>query len=239
MLKPIFLILLFGINQHLHADDAAVSRAFPALKKLETDIGISLYYAPAGSEVLTAPHPDANDMDGIAIRRPLRTQLGAGAGWITVDCDSGPSDDPSCSFLHETPSGLKLIRQLTGQGFVLPGNGAVYVFGRANKMFDQRQKFEWQGDTLKESPQPYYYVGLESTALQALQLFEKPGSGKLIASIPKGAKLTVLLNQFAPENADTPASEHYLVKTEFGLVGWIKAPSFGPEVIEELRFFGD
>lgn len=237
--KLILFTTLLALSLCANADDASVSRAFPALKKLETDVGISLYYAPATSEVLRAPHPDLDVADGIALRRPLRTQLGADSGWFTIDCDSGPSDDPSCTFQQETSTGLKVIRQITGQGFVMPGNGAVYVFGRADKMFDQRHKFEWQAGKLQETPQPFYYVGLESTALEALQLFEKPGAGKLIASIPKGAKVTVLLNQFAPESADVPASENYLVKTEFGLVGWIKSPIYGPEVIAELRYFGD
>lgn len=239
LFKPTLLTLFLLHSFCVSADDPSVERAFPALKKLETDVGISLYYAPATSQVLSAPHPDLDAADGIALRRPLRTQLSADSGWFTIDCDSGPSDDPSCTFQQETTTGLKLIRQITGQGFVMPGNGAVYVFGRADKMFDQRHKFEWQSGKLQETQQPFYYVGLESTALQALQLLEKPGSGKLIASIPKGAKVTVLLNQFAPESADAPASENYLVKTEFGLVGWIKSPIYGPEVIAELRYFGD
>lgn len=190
--------------------------AFPALKTMELkDIGVTLHYSSDKSQVLTVPHPDAKDLNegGIYIARPLRVQLlGENKSSFIIDCDSGGSADPSCSVLQEAGSQLKKLLTIFGVRFAFPGNGSIYVDGHSNTMFNARRKFEWRNGSFVETPQPFRYVGLDTTTRTAITLYAKTDYKQPVASLPQDTAVTVLLND----------GTAYLLKTPFGLVGWIR-----------------
>ncbi len=190
--------------------------AFPGLKMLGLkNEGVTLYYDPKNSEVLNVKHPNADDLGegGIYISRPLRTQLlGTGKGYFTIDCDSGGSWDPGCTVLQESNGKLNEVIRIPGLRFAFPGNGNIYVEGHNNTMFNVRQKYEWRDGSFSAVKQPFNYVGLDTTTREPIDIFTTQDYKQIVAALPKGSSISVVLNQ----------GEHYLVKTPFGLLGWVR-----------------
>jgi hypothetical protein len=148
--------------------------------------------------------------------------------WYFVDYDEGPSVDPFFIITREgseEPAGT-----IPGVHLYLPGNGSIYTSGHANTMFDEHRKYTVRNGQLVETKQPFLHVGIEGKAKKDLTIYSTPAQ-EAVASIPKGAPMTVLL-------AD---GDHYLIKTAFGLVGWVTIPADSQEatVIEGLFFAGD
>lgn len=219
------LCLLLSFSILLHAGTSAGAdkisiphgmTACPGLKALQLkNEDITLYYDPGKSKVLSGAHPEAKNYyeGGIFISRPLRTQLlGPGKGYFTIDCDSGGSWDPGCTLLQETNGKLKKVIDIQGLRFSFPGNGSIYVDGHNNTMFNVRKKYEWRDDTFVEIKQPFNFVGLETTTKDAVEIFTSQDYKQIVAALPKGSAISIVLNE----------GEHYLVKTPFGLLGWIK-----------------
>lgn len=220
--RPAFLLVLpillfYGITAG--ADKAEVQEgmaSFPGLKTLQMkNEDVTLYYKPEMSQVLSGKHPEIKRYNeaGIYISRSLRTQLlGAGKVYFTIDCDSGGSGDPGCTFLQEQNGNLKEIIHIQGLRFAFPCDGSIYVEGHNNTMFNVRKKFEWHNGTFVEVKQPYNYVGLNTTTRESIKAFSSQEYKQAIASLPKGSRVTVIANE----------GENYLVKTPFGLLGWVK-----------------
>lgn len=177
--------------------------------------GVTLYYNPERSRVLPGSHPDADkhDKSGVYISRVLRAELlGVGKGHFVIDCDSGGSGDPGCTILKENNGHLKKINHIMGLNFAFPCNGIIYVDGHNNTMFNVRKKYEWKNRSFIEIKQPYNYVGLDSITKKPIQIYSSKEYKQVVANLPKGAPVFVLLNE----------GENYLIKTPFGLLGWHK-----------------
>ena len=72
-------------------------------------------------------------------------------------------------------------------------------------------------------------VGLKTTTTGPRTLSFKPDGGEVVAVLPRGAKTEVLLSDDAG---------HYLLRSDFGLVGWARAggagnDDFSPEQLEQ------
>lgn len=78
--------------------------------------------------------------------------------------------------------------------------------------------------------QPYLYVGQATHTTGKIALTEKPGAGKVVATIPATDDALVLLA--------TPDKKHYLVKTRFGTTGWVAADAAFAQSDEMLEDFG-
>lgn len=125
------------------------------------------------------------------------------------------------------------ISGISGLEIVIPGNGNIYVSGHTNNMFNMRRKFTLKDDQLEEIKQPFYYVGLVTETTQSVNLYSDINSKKkIVVQLPPGYQVEVLINK----------GDNYLVKTYFGLTGWINIP-FGlfPEQtpIKGIFFAGD
>ena len=216
-----------------------ISASFPTLKLLTVkdigvdDHGVKVYFAPALSQALNGKHPQEQEYDegGVIVHRVLRSELlGAGKGYFIVDCDSGPSGDPSCTFSKE---GEEKGTSISGLNFILPGNGNIYATGHTNTMFNQRRKYEWRGGEFVEVKQPFLYVGLDTTTNRAIQIYESRQYKRTVASLPANSPVSVVLNE----------GDDYLLKTPFGLVGWIKIENGGidqdGQPIKGIYFRGD
>lgn len=236
-LLGIFLALLLA--RGLHADEVT---AFPGLKTIE--IGEAAY----GAKIRVHFNPAL----GVVVNKPLSEDSGFGEPLIHVldfflgaskarklelNFTNGASDDPSFEVrLAGAANPLEYGENMFGALEVfIPGNGALYASGHTNSTFNKRQKFGFDGTKLVESKQPYLYVGLNSKALRELAIFADQASadsakGAPLAVIAKGAALTVLIND----------GDFYLLKSTFGLVGWVKlSPSQSAEDIDGLFFAGD
>jgi hypothetical protein len=209
------------------------AEAFPGLKTLALSGYLSgtIHYDPSITKVINQPlNPGSLEDEAIPMTRVLETKLNRESDEVwEVDYSEGPSDDPEFYFVRKgetEPAGSAL-----GTDLWLPGTGAAYVSGHADTMFDTRRKLVAKAGKIVEVPQPYYFVGLEGKVKQDVVLFTTKGGKEVLARIPKGNPISVLL-------AD--GDEWYLAKTAFGLVGWLQVPVIqDAEVIEGLFFRGD
>lgn len=136
---------------------------------------------------------------------------------IIVEFDPGPSDDPGFVFYREnkTNKQREYINQVNGDELIITHNGFFYTKTASNNMFVKRSKFQYDGKTITETPQAFYYVGLQTITLKPFTLYSDTKCTKAVANIPKNYQVEVLVN----------TEDLYLLKTPFGLTGWVKIPS--------------
>lgn len=192
----------------------SVAAAFPGLKALaipeeDSPFGGQVAYDAKLSEVIDKPLP--LEEGAPQIRRLIATRLDREAETrYFIDFDPGASADPG--FIITDQKSGKLVGSIGAESLAIPGNGFIYATGRANRMHLERQKFAIRDGKLVEVEQPFSYVGLRSKAKVELKLLAKKDGGELIATVPAGDALEVVLRD----------EKHLLVKTRFGLVGWWK-----------------
>ncbi|MDH5180159.1 MAG: hypothetical protein OEZ39_15990 [Gammaproteobacteria bacterium] len=152
-----------------------------------------------------------------------------------VEYYAGPSVDPSFTIYKITAGKRKEIGGFGATRVIIPGNGHLYSSGHTNTVFDERRKYKLDGDKLVEIKQPYYYVGLKSTVRQEIKIYATQKLQNEVARLTPGAEIEVLLND----------DKYYLIRTQFGLLGWYKLTDVQPagldhkSVIPGLYYKGD
>lgn len=151
-----------------------------------------------------------------------------------IEYDDGPSCDPEFSIWLE--GAAEPVGYISGEHLVLPGNGYLYMIRRSNRSFEGREKWEIKGGELVEVAQPLRYVGISTRTLKAIALrqTEAPGS-TIIANVPAGETVSVVV-----QRSDTEGRDQYLVRSRFGLVGWVDDGGYGDDrQFEGLLYQGD
>jgi hypothetical protein len=221
------IVCLLPINALIAAE---ATNAFPGLKTLcvedSNGFDIRVHYDPTVSTVLYKE--GKHDF----VTPVLETRIdGKEKKLYVIGFTAGMSAAPA--FLI-APKGTEIDKGegVGGTELFLPGNGSIYVSGHTNNCFNQRRKFSLKAGKLTEVKQPFQYVGLESTALVDITVFSDKKLTQAVAALPKGSPLTVLIND----------GSYFLVKTSFGLVGWVRYECDGAlvrPVIDGLYFRGD
>ncbi|MDD3716648.1 MAG: hypothetical protein PHX07_02180 [Candidatus Marinimicrobia bacterium] len=98
------------------------------------------------------------------------------------------------------------------------GDGILIAQASTNRMFPQSQKYALQKGRIRELPQPFYAIGLESVAMRDLEIYAGKRMEKVIDTVREGEKVTILAAEFK-ENP-----ERYLIRNARGLCGWIRIP---------------
>lgn len=211
----------------------AAAEPFPGLQPIEIEdyFKVRIFYDPKISQGMNEPlNPEGAEAGEPRVTRRLRTKIDRTKDEeVWIDFDPGPSVDPGIVVTRvgsTEPAGY-----VSGLDFYIPGTGAIYASGHTNTMFDTRVKYVLEGGKLSEVKQPFYWVGLESKALKDIALLSAKGSQEVVARLPKGSALTVVLAE----------GDWYLIKTPFGLVGWIEVKDYAQqaETVEGLFFQGD
>jgi len=151
---------------------------------------------------------------------------------------SGPSNDPSFSILDAKTK--KHIQSFSGTTIYIPGNKSVYVSGRENNCFNKRSKYVFKDNKFVEAVQPFYYVGLKTKTLKPIVLYSDKALTQKLAYLPANYDIEVVVAETTGNNFNMDLK--YLVKTTFGLVGWVEIKGFdGGEglQVEGIRFMGD
>ena len=176
-------------------DASAAATAFPGLATLaipeeDSPFPGQVAYDAKLSEVVDKPLP--LEEGAPEIRRLIATQVDRQAETrYFIDFDPGPSADPGF-VITEQKSG-KVVGSIGAESLAIPGNGFIYATGRANRLHLERQKFAIRGGKLVEVEQPFSYVGMRSKAKVELKLLAKKDGGDLVANIPAGDDLEVVL----------------------------------------------
>ncbi len=133
----------------------------------------------------------------------------------------------------------KILHSINCTDFYINELGGIYTAGHTNNMFDQRRKFEIKKDTIIEVKQPFYYVGLKSKTLKNVILYKEKTGKDVLAQLPQNYPVEVLAAEYI--SGDFEPQRLFLVKTEFGLLGWLRLGDYGSSdpVIEGLFYAGD
>ncbi|MDO5036418.1 MAG: hypothetical protein Q4D93_05610 [Porphyromonas sp.] len=154
----------------------------------------------------------------------------------------GPSVDPT---FYITDNDFNPLWSQFGQEMAVTEGGVIYLMGTINRMFNMKMKFKITSSGIREIPQPYYYVGVQGELLKPIKLYSQKEGGEVVATLPKGYAVEVLLAdpRSVAEDEDSTTYNRYLVRSNFGLVGWMRLAnedlsSFDP-VIRGVGFVGD
>jgi hypothetical protein len=129
-----------------------------------------------------------------------------------IKFDYGPSEDPSFTiFLIDDTGSEQLIGNIPAEELVIPGNGYVYSAGKANQLYDKRQKFRVNEKGISEIKQAAYYIGLKTQTNKPITLWADKNKSERTAVLPANYDIEVLIEQ---EN-------WFLIRTAFGLSGWL------------------
>lgn len=130
----------------------------------------------------------------------------------------------------------KFYGSLSGLNLYVTGNGNLYVSGHVNSNFNVRKKYKFKENNIREIKQPQYYIGLKTKTLKPVTLYKTKNLKEVVATLPAKYKIEVLLAETSYKKEDC-----YLVKTDFGLVGWtkIKAGQYQSIDVEGIFWAGD
>ncbi len=192
---------------------------------------IKIHYDPKISEVI-----NKQEIDEYTITQLIKTKIDRDSDtYYTIYFHSGAGIDPMFVIKQNIEgSDVKELKRIKGIDITIPGNGFIYVSGNYNEMYNKRRKYKIFYGEIIEVEQPYYYVGIESVTTENLNIYSDTFQIEVVDSFPIGTQVTVLLNK---QIADTG---YYLIKTQYGLTGWIKI--IGNDLvthIKDLKLRGD
>jgi hypothetical protein len=153
---------------------------------------------------------------------------------ITIMFTFGMSMDPEFIFVDNKHN---VIGRIYALELYLHANGSIYSSGHTNNMFDKRRKFELKSDTILEVIQPFYYIGLKTVTLEPLTLYASQTSKEVVAVIPKDYEIEVVLAEF--KRGEFVSEKYFLIKTKFGLIGWINIEGSNNPKVKGVFFAGD
>ncbi|QXE91229.1 hypothetical protein KP001_01420 [Geomonas subterranea] len=195
-----------GLNDHLLLLDPQL-----VFKKVQTD--------PAIEEADSSEFGD----EFISVQCGRRT--------LVIGFSNGPSEDPNYEIIARKDK--KVVRRNIGAtSLAVSSSCQIYAAGHTDNSFDMHRKFVITDTAINEVRQPFYLVDKVCPTSTAATLTTEPcGKGSVVATLPKGAEVRVLLSEwFLTDEYDDKHSncksgdgtkESYLVSTPFGLVGWV------------------
>ncbi len=232
-MRIILFFLLISFASTVHAEKQALP--FSSLAKIE--IKERLYpivvikYDPSVTKVMDENYNERiYDLYGATPKKSIITKISAeDSTSYTVSYFPGPSVDPEFVIFIDDGKELQEVGSVFATEIVIPANGYLYFSGHTNNMYNQKRKYIIKNNTLVEVPQPFYYVGVSSVATSYFKIYTDTSYTDVVAEIASGTPVTVLLNK----------NEHYLIKTDYGLVGWVKFLEKEKTVIKDIFFAGD
>jgi len=153
---------------------------------------------------------------------------------LNIVYSQGMSADPG--FVVATKGG-RILDTFSCLEFYINSSGTIYTSGHVNSMYNRRRKFQIQVDTILEVQQPYYYVGMKGKSLKDITLFKDRVGNDIVAQVPKDNEIEILLAYGTKK--DFEADNLFLVKTDFGIVGWLRLEGYEDQVLEDLYYKGD
>lgn len=253
-----FLSLSVNLMYAQMYDKDVAFRAFSYLTwiNVQGDAEVYVGYDPATFQLINTPcyrlpknhlfyTPEEETMDGH--EAPILVgifQKTGGREPIYLIFSPGMSMDPYFSFYEANKN---RIESIGCEQLCINAEGVVYTVARINRICEQREKWILQDGRMTLVKQPYHYVGLKSKTLRPVVLYtEKRNSGTVVATLPKGAKIEILLaanNLEIDDDGFFSVPRDFLVRTPFGLVGWLYIPQgeeiYPSAVVDGLFFAGD
>ncbi|WP_411895223.1 hypothetical protein [Winogradskyella sp. A2] len=133
--------------------------------------------------------------------------------FLNLYYSEGQSDDPQLIIEHKT----KIILNVIGDKFHFRGK-SLYVEGYSNNLFDKKRKFIFENGKFNEVKQPLYFVGIKGKLKRNIKIHETKDLTSIVATLPKNYPIEIVMAEFN----ENDIAEYFLVKTKFGLLGWLK-----------------
>ena len=144
----------------------------------------------------------------------------------------GPSDDPQLIIEYNT----KIILTADGEKFHFRGK-SLFVEGNSNNLFNKKRKFIFENGKFNEVRQPLYFVGIKGKLKRNIKIYETKSLKSTVANLPKNYPIEIVMAEFS----ENDLIEYFLVKTKFGLMGWLKIEIDDENggLIDSFYFHGD
>ncbi|MFL5765564.1 MAG: hypothetical protein ACJ77K_16585 [Bacteroidia bacterium] len=153
---------------------------------------------------------------------------------VVILFDGGMSDDPAFKIVSKSG---KIIANISCRELFLNSSGTMYTSGHVNNMYNRKKKFQIKNDTVLEITQPFSYVGMKGKTLKDIVLYKDKTGDDIVARLPKGYEIEILLCESGAKDYDM--DRIFLVKTDFGLLGWLRDEEINGGVLKELYYAGD
>ena len=152
--------------------------------------------------------------------------------FLNLYYSEGQSDDPQLIIEYHK----KIILTEIGDKFHFTGK-SLYVEGFSNSLFNKKRKLVFANDKFKEVKQPLYFVGIKGKLKREIKVYETKSLTSIVAILPKENPIEIVMAEFKEDDF----AEYFLVKTKFGLIGWIKIETADQSggLIDGLYFHGD
>lgn len=211
------------VEEQISINETNNKDAFDYLEKLAIDKQSEIFikYNSASTTVINKKlgeldknDPLFDDEYGEYDIKLIKTKINS-TDYFNVVFSWGASGDPNFTFYNSQTN--QSVFTVYALNLYITGNGNIYTAGHTNNDFNTRKKYIYQNNTFKEVEQPYYYVGLQTKTLKPVTLYKTEDLKNSIANLPANYNIEVLLNK--------KETSLYLIKTDFGLIGWVKVIS--------------
>ncbi|MDA8084891.1 MAG: hypothetical protein M0024_14635 [Nitrospiraceae bacterium] len=221
-----------------------IPKSFSYLKQLDVGAAVGegrgytiIYYNAKISKALKYSI-EFSDEAGASVRA-IETKIDSTTHDVyVIDYNAGPSGDPKFIIYRKIDHALKKLASIPGDNLIIPGDGNVYVSGESDDFFDRRRKYVLSEGTLKEVPQPYYYVGLRTRNVKPLNIYSDRDYQIKVTHLPAGSEIEVLVASLRKQ-----FEYDFLIKSPYGLTGWVTVEGqdgmCGTESIKGICFHGD
>jgi hypothetical protein len=227
---------------------AQKSQYFPNLKRVsvDADLGVFFNYDTKTTRLINKPcfeldktdqrhcTKDSVYLEWIVVAKYKSKEL---MDSVYVIYTAGWSSDPCFGIYSKNDD---CLLRLTCLDFYINNQGTIYTAGHTNNMYNRKRKYQLQADTAIEVKQPYNYVGLKGKTSREVTLYSDTLKTEIVAKLPVNYEIEILLTSSATRDFD--ADRKFLVKTEFGLVGWfieVEGGEVHPPLIGGLFYNGD
>ncbi len=187
--------------------------------------GIYFTYPVHAVKIIMQPCDSLDPQDDWFCPEPVYSRIWRVGEWkgsddhtgCTIYFSPGPSADPEFIFVDKNEKRLGSIQALKLR---LNIDLSIYSSGHTNNMFDKKRMFSVQKDTVIEVKQPFYQVGLSGILLRNIVMFTDDTFDQVQQTINEGEEIEIM---FAlPACKDEPYERKYLVRTELGILGYIR-----------------
>lgn len=242
----LILLVLFQLISNLFI--AQKNQYFPNLKRvsIDTDLGVFFNYDAKTTRLINKPcfqldktdqrycTKDSVYLEWIVVAKHKSNEI---EDSVYVIYSAGWSSDPCFGIYNKNDD---CLLSLTCLDFYINNQGTIYTAGHTNNLYNRKRKFQLQANAAMEVKQPYNYVGIKGKTTKDITLYSDTLKSDLVAKIPLNYKIEILLALSSTK--DFEADKYFLVKTEFGLVGWYieeQEHNYYPRFIEGLFYNGD
>lgn len=246
-MKKLYLIILsLLIFTFSFAQEESAKKAFSYLNWIETSDFQTYFGYENSSFTLINKSCDKLDSNHIlydAENYPEKILLGVYKNSsmnnsVYILFSMGYSVDPMFAIINDN---IDMIWSVDANEMCIKNNGIIYTSGHSNKMFNDKRKWNFKNNKVTEVIQPYLHVGIKGKLLKPVKLYSQKYGGEVIATLPAGYDIEILLAEDSFEEGKVSVHLYYLAKSAFGLVGWLRLTDkdvMNP-IVDGLRFMGD